>query len=156
MPSPSAIAAPEARLALRGAAASVVTAALVWVGAVLIGLDSTQAPAAALGAATVALLSLSALPLYRLGARAGNDAVIAMAMAALAQRLMLGVTIFAAVWRFTDLPMTAYAGGLAIGLVASLAGEMVTAARDPRFFWIDATKASVTSPQPSGSERQHA
>ena len=155
MSSDATIAVPEARLALCGAAAALVTAGLVWVGAGLLGLTSTEALSAAAGTGTVVLLSLSTLPLYRLGARAGDDAIIAMAITALAQRLMLGVTVFAVVWRFTELPMTSYAGGLAIGLVASIIAEMVMAARDPRFFWIDASKAS-TIPRHSGSERQHA
>lgn len=156
---------PEERLATAGALGAVLIAVPAGVIALTV-VSAGQALTVAGGAGVVAVLALSALPLYRFGGRVGTDRVgnevfVVMALVALAQRLMLGAGIFAAVWRLTDVPMRALAAGLAVGLVASIIAEMVTAARDPRFFWVDA--AAGTSPLPprgplntSGTERQHA
>ncbi|WP_370325704.1 hypothetical protein [Euzebya sp.] len=155
----AAISAPEAKLATAGALGAL--AAALPAGAVALAVvPAADALAVALGSALVAVLALSALPLYRMGARAGaarTDVVVTMALVALAQRLMLGVAVLAALWRLTDLPMRALGAGVAVGLVASVAAEMVAAARDPRFFWVDAAAGGRRGPlNPTGTERQHA
>lgn len=142
---------PEEKLARAGALGAALVALPVG-GLVLLSQTSTAGLTAVAGSLLVGLIALAATPLYRLGSALGDQAVVAVHMAALGLRLLLGVAIFAALARLTDAPMTHFAVGVAAGLVASIIAEMVTAARDPRFFW-------VTTPAPlnsSGTERQRA
>lgn len=148
---------PEAKLALAGAAGAALAVLPVGLGVVLAG-TTVQAATATLGTALVAVLALSALPLYAMGARGGNEVAVTMALVALGQRIMLALAVTAAVWRFTDLPLESFAIGLAVGLVASITGEMVAASRDPRFFWVMVPKTAAVTESPiashSGTERQ--
>ena len=142
---------PEEKLARAGALGAALVALPVG-GVVALSQTSTAGLTAVAGSLLVGLVALAATPLYRLGSALGDQSVVAVHMAALGLRLLLGVAIFAALARLTDAPMTHLAVGVAAGLVASIIAEMVTAARDPRFFW-------VTTPAPlnsSGTERQRA
>ena len=147
---------PEEKLALAGASGAAVVAlpavAIAWA---VEGIGAAVPVAG--GALLVAVLALAALPLYRLGAAAGNEMVVAMSMAALGLRMLLALVVFAALSYLTAVPMVPFAIGLAAGLVASIGAEMATAARDPRFFWVsNPTPATPAPHSSSGTERQHA
>jgi hypothetical protein len=132
-PPPGALRVPEEKLALAGALGA---SAVALPAAVVALVVDAPALAVAGGALLVAVLALAALPLYRLGSAAGNEMVVAMSMAALGLRVVLALAAFAGLSFLTDVPMTAVAAGLASGLVGSITAEMLAAARDPRFFWV--------------------
>ncbi len=149
---------PEEKLAIAGALGAL-AGAVVSAGVTLAVDSAGSALIAGSGAGLVALLALLALPLYRLGAVAGNDMVVAMAMAALGLRMMVALIVFAILATLTAVPMTIFAVGLAVGLVASIIAEMLAASRDPRFFWVSTTPSTTSVPAPgdtahSGTERQ--
>lgn len=146
---------PEERLARAGALGAVLAA--VPAAAVALGVaPASDAAAVAGGAVLVGLLALAATPLYHLGTTAGRRGVVAAHLLALGLRLVLGVAIFLALqWR-TEIPMTSFAAGIAVGLPASVIAELLAAARDPRFFWVDATRSTPAPSTTSGTERQRA
>ncbi|HUG84726.1 MAG TPA: hypothetical protein VMM13_09175 [Euzebya sp.] len=146
---------PEEKLARAGALGAVLGAVLAS-GAALVTSTTTEAVAVAAGAVLIGLLALAATPLYHIGGRAGGRAIIVAHLLALGLRLLLGVAIFLALhWR-TEIPMTSFAWGIAVGLLASVVSELVAAARDPRFFWVDATPTTPAPFTHSGTERQRA
>lgn len=140
--------APEVRLALAGALGAAIVAVL---GALVaaVAVDGRAAVAVGGGALLVAVVGLLALPLYKLGSAAGNDMVVAMSVAALGLRVMVALIVFAVLSQFELVPMATFAIGLACGLLCALVAEMVTATRDPRFFWVQSP-----SPTRSDTERQ--
>lgn len=146
---------PEEKLARAGALGAALAA--VPAAAVALAVATTSDATAVVGGALlVALLALAATPLYRLGGRGGRHGIVAAHLLALGLRLALGVAIFLALqWR-TEIPMTSFAAGIAVGLPASVTAELLAAARDRRFFWVDATPSTPAPSTASGTERQRA
>lgn len=153
--------APEETLAAAGAAGAAV-AMILGVAIALAVADGAVALAVGAGAGLVALLGVIALPMYRLlalsgRAGSGNEMVVGMSMAALGLRVMVALIAFAVVRGLDLLPIREFAVGLAGGLVCALVAEMAAAARDPRFFWVDATATpSSRSDIPNGTPRRSA
>ena len=140
--------APEQSLAVAGVLGA---CAVAVIGSVVAGvLDGGEAGVAVgAGAVLVAALSIVAMPLYKRGAKVGNDMVVAMSLAGLGLRGMVALVVLVLVAQLGLLPMNSFAIGLALGLVGALVAEIIAAARDPRFFWL-----SIPSTPHSDTERQ--
>jgi hypothetical protein len=127
---------PEIRLALAGARAAALAAALVAVGGFLLDGRGTSM-AAGLGAGIVVVITLSALPLYRWAAYRAPRTVISVAMVGVALRLGLAAVLLAVLASYLPSSVVAAAVGCAVAVLAGLVAEAAVAARDPRLFWID-------------------
>lgn len=147
---------PEEKLARAGALGAVLSAFPAAALAGAISGAGEMLPVAA-GAVAIALLAMVSTPLYRMGSAIGNQAMVAVQMAALGLRLLLAVAIFAALATLTGVDMAPFSVGVAVGLVASVIAEMTAAARDPRFFWVVTEPRNAhppAAPVTHGTERQ--
>jgi hypothetical protein len=141
---------PEMRLAIAGSLGALAIA-LPAAGIAALVSEGPTSLSVVVGVLAIALASAAVAPMFRLCRAGTSTTVVGVHLLALSVRFAVAAALVVVCTTLLPLSPTAVAAGVAAGLVAALGTEMLTAVRDPRFFWLVAppTRARGSERHPS-------